>query len=165
MKMLTIDQAANASGWSIWNDNKLVEYGVVYPHPKSLRGGKRLSSLRIQFGELIERFQPTLVVIEDPVGDEGGATSNWKTMQTLCQVQGMLLELIASKGREVEIMSPSTWQNLCGIHRRERNARKTGAVKYVLDTFGLTGVEQDAIDAICIGSAYLLKSEPEVSAF
>ena len=170
-KILSFDQAANVSGWSYWENGKPVKWGTVTPTPASAKGGRRLSSLREKFGALIDKFNPDIVLIEDPVGGEedktSGPTNNWKTMQTLCQVQGVLLELIYSKNKPCEIISPSSWQFTCGIHKRYRLERKAGARSFVERTYGLSEQEviQDIVDSICIAHHYIETNKPERSAF
>lgn len=159
--VLSFDQSANASGWSYWEDNKPVEYGVIYPQPKTLRGGARLTSLREQFMALICNYMPSIVLIENPVGGEednrgSGPEHNWLTMQTLCQVQGVLLQVIDELDLPVEIISPSSWQATCGIHARERQARKDGAKAFVKEMYPYIGdKEQDIYDSICIAFHYI----------
>lgn len=165
MQVLSIDQAANLSGWAFWDNDKLMTHGVIKPIPQSSRGGRRLASLRSQFSKLIDTHHPDVVVIEDPVGgdeDGIGSKNNWKTMQVLCQVQGILEELIYEKGKQIEIVSPSSWQNTLGIHRRARSERKAGAAKYILDTYSITP-SQDEIDAICIGAHYIITHQEGIS--
>lgn len=110
-----------------------------------------------------------MILIENPVGGEedkrGGPENNWKTMQTLCQVQGVLLEVIAAHRKKVEIISPSSWQNTCGIHKRSRDERKAGARKFVENYYGLFDVIQDVVDSICIGYHYIRENGLERSAF
>lgn len=169
MKILSFDQAANVSGWSYWEDGKPVEWGIVSPIPSSLTGGARLYSLRKQFKALIKKYNPDQILIENPVGGEedkkAGPTANWKTMQVLCQVQGVLLELIDECLKPVEIISPSSWQFTCGIHKRERTLRKAGAVEFVERHYGLKNVEQDVVDSICIAHHYVESNREERSAF
>lgn len=110
-----------------------------------------------------------MILIENPVGGEedkrSGPENNWKTMQTLCQVQGVLLEVIAAHRKKVEIISPSSWQNTCGIHKRSRDERKAGARKFVENYYGLKDVIQDVVDSICIGYHYIRENGLERSAF
>lgn len=75
-------------------------------------------------------------------------------MQTLCQVQGVLLQVIDECGLPVEIVSPSSWQATCGIHAKYREQRKAGACAFVQDRYGITDV-QDVYDSICICFHYL----------
>lgn len=169
MKILSLDQAAKVSGWSFWENDKPVEWGIIEPTPKNLKDGARLYSLRKKFSELIDKYSPELILIENPVGGEedkkSGAENNWKTMQVLCQVQGVLIELITEKRKPVEIVSPSSWQNTCSIHRRDREGRKAGAKAFVEKTYGLRDVPQDIYDSICIAHHYLETLKPERSAF
>lgn len=159
-KILSFDQSATASGWSYWEGDEPQEWGVINPHPKGCKGGQRLTSLRKQFWDLINKFSPDLVLIENPVGGEednrgGGPENNWLTMQILCQVQGILLQVIDEIGLPVEIISPSSWQATCGIHARERKVRKEGAKTFVEVKYGLFNEEQDVYDSICICFHYL----------
>lgn len=87
-RILSIDQAANVSGWSYWENDKPVKWGTISPTPASAKEGRRLASLREKFDKLIDEVNPNFILIENPVGGEEDKTSgpenNWKTMQTLC---------------------------------------------------------------------------------
>lgn len=152
-KILSLDQAANVSGWSYWEDDVPKKWGTISPTPKSAKGGQRLTSLRKKFKDLILEYTPDIVLIENPVGgaedNRDGPENNWLTMQVLCQVQGVLLQVIDEAGLPVEIISPSSWQFTCGIHARERAARKAGATAFVIEKYGIDDV-QDVHDSICI---------------
>jgi len=164
MKILSIDNAANASGWSYWEDEKPIVWGVIYPNPKSAKDGARLTSLRKQFSLLIDEHNPDIVLIESPVGDDG-PESNWRTMSVLFEVFGILRQLIDEKGKKISIISVSSWQNACGIHKRDRIGRKAGAVTFVERTYGLKDLEQDIIDSICLGHYFIVSTKRERSAF
>lgn len=174
-KLLSIDQAATLSGWSYWEDEKLIEWGTIEPTPKSAKGGRRLTSLRAKFSELIDKYKPSIILIENPVGGEedknpkghknNSAENNWITMQVLCQVQGMLLQLIDEKNVNVEIVSPSSWQDTCGIHKRDRISRKAGAKSFVERQYKLDNVIQDVCDSVCIAYHYFEINRPERSAW
>lgn len=169
--ILSFDQAAKITGWSYWEDDKPVRWGIISPVPPSLREGARLTSLREQFMALIKDLDPDQVLIENPVGGEEDKTSgpenNWKTMQVLCQVQGVLLQVIHACGKPVAVISPSSWQNTCGIHKRWRVERKEGARKFVANTYGLTenDVSQDIVDSICIAHHWITEALYERSIF
>ena len=172
-KILAFDQAARLSGWSYWENDKPIEWGTVEPSPKSLLGEKRLKSLYEQFDSLISKYNPDILLIENPVGgDEDkergqGATSNWKTAQVLFHVQSLLMLLAAQHKVKLEIISPSSWQFTTRIHKRSRAERKAGAREFVEKTYKISNVVQDVCDSICIGYHYIEKErrENEVSAF
>lgn len=165
MNILSFDQAANISGWSYWEDNKPKQWGIIAPSPKSLKGGARLNSLRGKFKEKIKTCDPDIVLIENPVGDDDGPENNWKTMQVLCQVQGVLLEVIAANNKEVEIVSPSSWQYTCGIHKRDRVSRKIGAQQFIKSTYNIADVPQDVVDSMCIAHHYIESKQEQRSVF
>ena len=135
-------------------------------------GGQRLKSLYDQFIELIQKYNPDMVLIETPVGgdeDHKGAKSNWTTMNILSQVQGVLLLAIETCKKPVEMVSPSAWQFTTRIHKRDRTSRKIGAREFVEKNYKITNVIQDVCDSICIGYHYIetirRKEQSEVSAF
>lgn len=170
MRTLCIDQAARLSGFAVFEDNKLIEWGTVEPRPKSLTGGPRLKYIYEKFEEIVDRVKPDQMVIEDPVGgqeDNRGPKANWKTMFVLANVYGVLELLAAIKGVPIDSVSPSSWQYTCGIHKRDRSSRKAGAEAFVEKQYGVAGTAQDIYDAICIGHHYLNKKhqEMEISAF
>ena len=167
-KILAFDQAANITGWSLWEDGKPIKWGIITPQPKNLKEGKRLSSLRTQFSTVIHESGASTVLLEDPVGSQENSykrpENNWKTVQILSQVQGVLLQLIDEYNKKAVIVSPSTWQNTCGIHKRDRESRKAGAVEFIKKTYNINA-EQDVIDSLCIAHHYLTKEKYERSAF
>ena len=165
MHILSFDQAANVSGWSYWENDKPVKWGLIAPSPKNLKGGARLHSLRGKFKDKIKELDPDIVLIENPVGDDGeGPENNWKTMQVLCQVQGVLLEVIYGCNKEVEIISPSSWQYTCNIHKRDRGSRKKGAQEFVKQAYNIDAV-QDVVDSICIAHHYIENNQERRSVF
>lgn len=171
MNFLSIDQSANASGWCYWENNKPSMWGVIYPSPKSAKGGRRLANLRDSFEDLIKRTKVKIVCIEDPVGgaeDKSGPEQNWKTMKVLSQVHGMLSEIVYRITKEEPfVYSPSSWQYSTSIHKRDRASRKAGAQAFVERTYGIKDCEQDVYDAVCIGWHHLNGTAPteERSAF
>lgn len=168
---LCFDQAARLSGWAYFENEKPIEWGTIEPIPKAATGGERLRSLRRQFGALIKKYNPEIVVIENPVGGDedknNGPTANWQTLVTLAQVQGVLLEVIAEHEKPVEIVSPSSWVFTCRIHKRSRAERKIGAREFVSKEYKIDNVIQDVCDAVCIGYHFFetQRRKSEVSAF
>lgn len=104
-----------------------------------------------------------MAIVEVPMGGDENPVNNHKTAFTLAQVYGVLTELLAEENIHTEEMYAATWQNVVGIHKRDRIARKTGAAEYVKKKYNITP-EQDIVDAFCIGDAYL-KNNFERSAF
>lgn len=77
------------------------------------------------------------------------------------------MELIYEKNIPMEIISPSSWQFTCGIHKKWRAERKAGARAFVEKKYGLTETDivQDIVDSICIAHHYIETNKPERSAF
>jgi hypothetical protein len=110
-----------------------------------------------------------LAVIENPAGgqedSDRGPDKNWLTLFTLAEVHGVARNILQKHKIPYEIVSPSTWQAVLGIHKRDRYSRKEGAKKYVEKKYGLVNKEQDIYDAICLYDCYVEQNREEVSAF
>jgi Holliday junction resolvasome RuvABC endonuclease subunit len=62
-KILALDQATRITGWSIFEDGKLLSYGKIVQESDSL--AERLVGLRAQVLKLIQDNGIELVVMED----------------------------------------------------------------------------------------------------
>lgn len=63
MTILALDQSSRISGYSIFQDNKLLTYGkFAFDNPDM---GKRLTQIRNQIKSLIEQYNPDHVIFED----------------------------------------------------------------------------------------------------
>lgn len=159
-KVLSFDQAANQSGWCYWENEKPIEWGLIQPSPKSAKDGTRLNSLYKQFESLITKYNPSIVLAEPPIGDDDDGKGH-KTLFILAQVEGLIEMLVDKYNLRFCLVPAAQWQFNCGIHKRDRTSRKSGAMAFVQKQFNIPEGQliQDEADALCIGYSYFVQRE------
>ena len=111
MKILAIDQASKISGWSVFENGELIEYGKVTFNDDDFI--LRVSKLRSWLNEFIDDNSIEKVILEDiqlqidkesqqVVYGEGNIV-NVQTFKKLAGLQAVLYELCLSKDIPVEI--------------------------------------------------------------
>ena len=158
MKILAIDQASSTSGWAIFDNKELVEYGkVVFDDDDFIY---RITKLRLWLDEFINENNIEKVILEDiqmqidketqqKVYGEGNII-NVDTFKKLAGLQAVLHELCVEKGIPVEIYHSSAWKSTCGIVGSHRQEQKRSAQLYIQNKYNVK-VIQDIADAICLG--------------
>ena len=149
MRILALDQASNVSGWAIFNNEDLEQYGKI-DVSKYYDLGERLHILRQKVKSLIEDENIDKIILEDIYMD-GQRVNNVQTFKVLAEVFGVLYELCIDLEKPVEAVLAGTWKSTLGIKGKTRAEQKRAAQAWVIDTYG-EKVIQDIADAICIGA-------------
>ena len=161
MKLLSLDLSTSCSGWSVFQDGKLVEYGSIpeptykgkskerYPQ-RSGRVGKLMAEA---IEDLVMEINPDIIVIEEA---SANGIAGVKSIKGLIQLHGMVLYLLSSlKVYDTIIMiSPREWRNIIGL--KKEGDWKIASVKKVnkLLNLQLTESEHDVADSILIGLSF-----------
>lgn len=149
--LLSFDQASKTTGWAVFKDGKLQDYGKFTLEDENI--GVRLMKFRIKVEELIDTYSPDEVVFED-IQEQ----NNILTFKVLAQVQGVMMELLNFLKIPYTIILASTWKSTLGIKGKTRPEQKRNAQQYVLNHYEVKAT-QDESDAICIGTAHLKKNQ------
>lgn len=137
MVIMGIDASTTSSGWSIFNNGKLVDYGVIKPKGSDWRG--RLIAQGPEIRKIIKKYRPDKIYMEDvPLKKSGGSM----TLVILGAVQGAILGIAASYGVEIDFLSPSQWRSEVGLFDgtrkgTERSELKKHSIELVNKLFGL----------------------------
>lgn len=116
----------------------------------------RLTFIKKQVAELIEKNQIDFVCLED-IQLQSSVGNNVSTFKTLAYVQAVIIEFLNEKGIPYEVISSSSWKSTLSIKGKDRPAQKKAAVEYVVSKYDIKPT-QDEVDAICIGTHYILKN-------
>jgi hypothetical protein len=166
MNVLSLDLASRQSGWAIFSDNRkegksneIVASGIIQPRPLSLSADERLPIIKKELAKIIDEYHPTFAILETPAGgseDKAGPEKSWLTMSVLFLCHGVVRNEFQERKIKYEIISPSTWQNRLGMHKRDRSGRKTAAKEYAIKTYSLSNsLEQDIYDAVCLFDCWI----------
>lgn len=124
MWILGLDMSTQKTGYAIFNDDRLYDYGcfeMLSTTEKDWR--KRITYMAHELGELMRKYTIDKVYIEDvpPV------INNSQTVKTLGALQGIVLGVMGIFGVEVEFIPVETWKNQLNInlsHSKEYNQAK-----------------------------------------
>lgn len=133
---MSLDVSTSAIGWSIFDEDELIEYGRLTPSVKNLDWRDRVHNLLIQLETLILKYKPTKIYQEDiPVGGNGGVITGIQ----LGYAQGVY-SLIEKLYSEIEYINVGTWRKNIGINSgkdQRRNAKKIKSIEKANELFGL----------------------------
>ena len=150
--LLAIDQASVTSGYAIFKDGKLVDYGKFTFNDDVI--AERLVKIRAKVLELIAEHDIDEVAFED-IQMQGNVANNVQTFKVLSEVFGVISETLQEKKMKYTVVMSGTWKSTLGIKGRTRPEQKRNAQENVLNEYGVKAI-QDVCDAICIG-AHVLK--------
>ena len=152
MRLLALDQASRTSGYAVFIDEKLEDYGTFTVSDDSI--GERLFKIREKVAQLIADYGIDYVAFEDIQLQNN--SNNVQTFKILAEVFGIVYELATELGIPNEAVFSNSWKSTCGIKGRTRPDQKKNAQAFVTSTYGVKA-SQDASDAICIGT-HILKT-------
>ena len=138
------DQAKHC-GWALFENNKLIEYGVEKLGDEKTTYERILHPATKFAKRLIEKTKADMVVIENIQYQ-----SNMATYRKLALLQGALICLFDENDILYSIVEPSKWKSFCKIKGKKRQEQKENAIKFVKENFDID-VTSDEADAICMG--------------
>ena len=149
MRLLALDQASRITGWAIFEDNTLLQYGK-FGLSQYDDIGDRLYHLRKDVKKLIEDEKIDTIALED-IYIDGQRVNNIQTFKILAEVFGVLFELCIELKKPVSAVLAGTWKSTLGIKGKTRPEQKHAAQIWVQNKFNIKPT-QDEVDAICIGA-------------
>ena len=141
MKILSLDLSTKSSGYAIFEDEKLIDSGVIRNSDKDLlvRGNYMAEFVRL----LCEKYGKfDLVGIEDLK-----IIHNQSVLVMLAQVQGMVLREL--KDQEVKFVFPTVWRKRFKLNGKRADA-KAKAIE-LCNELGYTVECDDDAEAILLG--------------
>lgn len=145
-RVLGLDQATKVSGFSIYDDKKLIKYGI-FNASTDLEEIARDHLIKEWLISIIKTFNIDFVGIEGiQYQEKMGVT----TFETLARLQGILMETCFDLGVPFKIAPTNTWRAHCGVKGRSRSDKKRSMRQLVKEWFDIS-VTEDEADAVGIG--------------
>ena len=159
-RVFALDQATHKTGWAIFDNAKLVRYGVL-----EVEGDdeiKRFHEIKYWLVGMVAVWQPDIVAIEG-IQYQTNIGMGVTTFQTLARLQGILMEACYELRVPYKVCPTNTWRAHCGVKGRTRVDKKRSMQLLVKEWFDIT-VTDDESDAIGIGKyvAETFKSQVEI---
>lgn len=150
MKIIAFDQASVNSGYSIFEDGKYIDSGVITKSSK-IPIIDRVPQMAAEICAKIKESGVDMVVIEGVQNQ-----SNQKTMADLARLQGGIMMWCSIKKVPLKILAPTEWRKILEYKmgpKVKREELKQQSLDYAKEHFGLDNISEDRAEAICIGSA------------
>lgn len=153
-RVLALDQSTHVTGWSIYENNKLIKYGLYSVDYES--EANRINCVKEWLRNMINMWQIDYVWLEDIQLQDKKETEEYNenigvtTYKVLARLQGVLINLLYTANIPYNIVHVSTWRKYCNIKGRSRADKKKNAQLQVLEWYGIN-VSLDEAEAICIG--------------
>lgn len=157
MKILSLDLSTKSSGWAIFDDGQLLNYGCQTSSSTDLV--KRIHIMVTKVQELVTEYDIDKIIIEEVRPD----TSNPKTLKALMWLQGALAIMMHDNfpTTEIEYIYPSSWRAAIGIRSGrgiKRESLKQADIDFIKKKYDIN-VNDDIADAICIGLAQFYEKD------
>lgn len=163
MIYLSLDQSLRTTGWAIFENKELKQYGhftIPSHHPIE----QRLNEFMRELNDLYREYEFDELFFEDIQNQ-----NNNETYKKLAYVQATIVIWCYNNNIKFHILSPSHWRSVlkerCGISfGRKREEQKQKAIELVQQFFSRM-VTSDEADAICLGYAGVCEQGRTESAF
>lgn len=139
MVQISLDASSTCIGWSVFDDDVLIDYGKLQPTKDCVDYRSRIINLIPQLHQIMKKYMPEKAYIEDvPLSKAGGI----KTAIILGAVQGAILGICSSHNVETVFISVATWRRNIGLfdgtkEGKERDNLKPHSVAKANELFGL----------------------------
>ena len=147
-KLLALDQASRVSGWAVFIDGELKQWGHLTTEQDDV--GKRLLKIHDFIVNKVQEWNIDTIAFED-IQLQSSVGNNVKTFKVLASVYGVVQMTAVELNKNYKVIPSSTWKSKLQIKGRTRPDQKRNAQQYVIQKYGIKAT-QDECDAICIGT-------------
>lgn len=156
-RILALDQATKTSGYSIFDNKKLVYYGIF--EAEEIKN-EILRDIQVKqwLVSIVKNWEPDIVGLE---GIQYQANFGVTTFETLARLQGILMGTLEELDIPYKICPTATWRSHCGVKGRSRVDKKRSMKELVKKWFDVQ-ITDDEADAIGIGKYLSDTSSPVV---
>ena len=144
-RTLALDQSTRINGWSVYDNNKLIKYGVFTSNYDDEI--ERDTEIKNWLVNMIYNWKPDYIGLE---GIQYQQNMGVTTFETLARLQGILMNTLFEMNIPYSVCPTNTWRHYCGVKGRTRTDKKRSMQILVKQWFDIS-VTDDEADAIGIG--------------
>lgn len=156
VRLISIDSSSTKTGWAIFDNCKLEQYGIINLDTKECKkkyknnSDERIKDMCLSIIQLLEKCSPDIIVIE-----KLSVSRNMVSVRALCKILGAVYCYSILKDIFYCELQPTEWRSKLGIQSaKKREELKRLSIEYVKNNYDIETVD-DISDAICIGDAYI----------
>lgn len=137
-KIMGLDLATKKTGWSIFHDDKLIDYGIFFADKNEVNVHSRILQIKKQILNKIKEHKIEHIIIENvPIN----LHSNLKIGMDLIVLQGVILSVCDDLDLGLQLLSPSSWRSSMGLYdgtraTMKRDCQKQKAIDMVNEIYG-----------------------------
>ena len=149
-RVLGIDQATHTSGFSIFDNGKLIRSGIYIAEDESdeIERDKEIANWLIN---MIDIWEPDIIGFEDiQLQQFNNSIVGITTYKVLAHLQGILFFVCNTYGIDYKVCPPATWRSHCQVKGRTKVDKKRSMQLLVKQWYDIT-ITDDEADAIGIG--------------
>lgn len=150
-RLISIDSSSTKTGWAIFDNGILSDYGVIDLHKES-NSDTRLENMVSSIWDLLSSNEPDIIVIE-----KLNVGRNLQATRLLSKIIGAVYcYSVLNKDVFYFEIQPSQWRKKLGMQAsgRKREVYKKMSIDYVKEKYNID-VSDDTSDAICAGIGYI----------
>ncbi len=166
MNIMSLDLSTKSSGWAIFKEGELIDYGCITS--ASLDLIKRIYIMQNGIKEALKNTDVKIdkIIVEEVRPEGGYGVGNQKTHKALMWLQAAIAFMLHDNYPiEIEYIYPSSWRSALELKTGsgfKRAVLKQADINYVKQKYNIE-VNDDIADAICIGCAYYTKENNEIN--
>lgn len=165
MNILSLDLSTKSSGWAIFENNELKDYGCITSASTDLI--KRIYVMTEGIKEILNKYTIDKIYVEEVRPQGGFGTGNIQTHRALMWLQASIAFMLHDNYKKIELeyVYPSEWRATIGIKNGrgiKRETLKEADIRYVKEKYNIT-VNDDIADAICLGVSQLSPEKNEIN--
>jgi Holliday junction resolvasome RuvABC endonuclease subunit len=165
MIILALDLSINATGWAVFQDSNILDFGVIKTkkaasykdkYPKSTV--KKAIYATEEIKNIIQKYNPEVIVYEEINPGSSYRKRSVVTIKALSFIHGYIFKDNLDIIDRFEAIKSSEWRSTLGLPNRGDRV-KSAAIELVNNTYGLQlkFEDDDIADAICQARAYLIR--------
>lgn len=151
MRILSFDQATRVTGYALFVDTGLVNWGCI-DCSKLPEGDERINQMILKIYETIRAAKPDVVVFENVQ-----LQTSPKTLMMLTRIQGAIMGYCLEHGIIWNIYMPTQWRKILGFSQgkdTKRKELKKQAIEFACEAYNIQ-FKEDIAESVSIGLAYL----------
>lgn len=159
-RIIALDAATNVTGYSVYDDNALVDYGV-FKTEEDKDVTSRINEVKKWLEKVIQEWKP------DFIGIENIQLQNYQVelYRKLANLQGVLLDLCFEYDIPCDLVYSTQWRKYCDVgDGKGRENKKRQAQDKVMLWYNQK-CTQDEADAICIGKYFCHYTKSKMSSW
>ena len=141
-RVLALDQATNLTGYSIFDGQNLIKYGIYKTNASD--EAARIAEVKNWVDNMISNWKPDRIQLEDiqlqikGKEEDSDKVMGVTTYKVLAHLQGVLINLCFERNIPCEVVHVSTWREYCKIKGKTRTDKKRNAQLQVKEWYDIT---------------------------